>query len=104
MAKSVPRKRARMSLPGFQAVFEDELELIRARRGEAADPAAGKEWGTERALGLKLVGLALSGGGIRSASFNLGLLQALAKHGILARCDYLSTVSGGGYIGCCLSS
>ncbi len=51
-----------------------------------------------------LVGLAFSGGGIRSATFNLGLLQALAKQGILPYCDYLSTVSGGGYIGSCLSS
>ena len=46
-----------------------------------------------------LVGLALSGGGIRSATFNLGLLQALARQNILRYCDYLSTVSGGGYIG-----
>jgi len=51
-----------------------------------------------------LVGLALSGGGIRSATFNLGLLQALAKRKVLQYCDYLSTVSGGGYIGSCLSS
>ncbi len=45
------------------------------------------------------VGLALSGGGIRSATFNLGLLQGLNKYGILHMVDYLSTVSGGGYIG-----
>jgi hypothetical protein len=51
-----------------------------------------------------LVGLALSGGGIRSATFNLGLLQGLAREGVLRFCDYLSTVSGGGYIGSCLSS
>ena len=51
-----------------------------------------------------MVGLALSGGGIRSATFNLGLLQALARQNILRYCDYLSTVSGGGYIGSCLSS
>jgi len=51
-----------------------------------------------------LVGLALSGGGIRSATFNLGVLQALAAAGILRRVDYLSTVSGGGFIGGCLSS
>ena len=50
------------------------------------------------------VGLALSGGGIRSATFNLGLLQALARKGVLRFCDYLSTVSGGGYIGSCLTS
>lgn len=44
------------------------------------------------------VGLAFSGGGIRSATFNLGVLQALADLKLLYRADYLSTVSGGGYI------
>lgn len=44
------------------------------------------------------VGLAFSGGGIRSATFNLGILQALAKNNLLRTFDYLSTVSGGGYI------
>src|SRR5438093_940335 len=44
-------------------------------------------------------GLALSGGGIRSATFNLGLLQALAQLGVLRQVNYLSTVSGGGYVG-----
>lgn len=57
--------------------------------------------------------LALSGGGIRSATFGLGVLQALArapspvterKNPLLADFDYLSTVSGGGYIGSFLSS
>ena len=46
-----------------------------------------------------LVGLAFSGGGIRSATFNLGVLQALARARLLRAFDYLSTVSGGGYIG-----
>jgi predicted acylesterase/phospholipase RssA len=45
------------------------------------------------------IGLAFSGGGIRSATFNLGILQALAKSKLLHKFDYLSTVSGGGYIG-----
>jgi hypothetical protein len=46
-----------------------------------------------------LVGLALSGGGIRSATFSLGLLQGLREKNLLKIFDYLSTVSGGGYIG-----
>ncbi len=46
-----------------------------------------------------LSGIALSGGGIRSASFCLGVLQALSYAGWLKKLDYLSTVSGGGYIG-----
>ncbi|WP_257167843.1 patatin-like phospholipase family protein [Bradyrhizobium sp. SRS-191] len=44
-------------------------------------------------------GIGLSGGGIRSATFSLGALQALVAHGLLAKFDYISTVSGGGYIG-----
>jgi hypothetical protein len=45
------------------------------------------------------IGLAFSGGGIRSATFNLGILQGMARRGLLKHVDYLSTVSGGGYIG-----
>jgi hypothetical protein len=48
--------------------------------------------------------LCLSGGGIRSATFALGLVQGLARAGLLERFHYLSTVSGGGYIGSWLSS
>jgi hypothetical protein len=48
--------------------------------------------------------LCLSGGGIRSATFALGVTQGFARHGLLAKFDYLSTVSGGGYIGSWLSA
>ena len=48
--------------------------------------------------------LCLSGGGIRSATFALGLMQGLARHNLLDKFDYLSTVSGGGYIGSWLSA
>jgi Patatin-like phospholipase len=50
------------------------------------------------------IGLALSGGGIRSATFSLGVLVALARRGVLPQIDYLSTVSGGGYLGSFLSA
>src|SRR4051812_22430777 len=72
--------------------------------------------GETRLLGKSFFGLTLSGGGIRSATFSLGVLQALAKASappfvdanagtgaaktpLLKIFDYLSTVSGGGYIG-----
>ena len=55
--------------------------------------------GTEDAIGL-----AVSGGGIRSATFALGVIQQLARKGILYQVDYLSTVSGGGYLGAFISS
>ena len=48
--------------------------------------------------------LCISGGGIRSATFALGALQGLADLGILQNFDYLSTVSGGGYIGSWLTA
>lgn len=53
---------------------------------------------------LNLAGLCFSGGGIRSATFNLGVLQAMADLKLLHRIDYLSTVSGGGYIGSWLAA
>ncbi|MCK6681158.1 MAG: patatin-like phospholipase family protein [Thermoanaerobaculia bacterium] len=53
----------------------------------------------DKRLLTKPVGLAISGGGIRSATFGLGVVQGLARAGVLRRIDYLSTVSGGGFIG-----
>ena len=50
------------------------------------------------------LGLALSGGGIRSATLSLGLVQGFSRYDRLFDFDYLSTVSGGGYFGCFLSS
>lgn len=78
-------------------VLEAEKGEIRQRRSNAGweiQAADGKPGDKEEHLGL-----AFSGGGIRSATLNLGILQGLAQAGILPRVDYLSTVSGGGYIG-----
>jgi hypothetical protein len=83
----------------FADVAAAEAQWIEVRRraagagqGEGASPSA-----------VPLVGLALSGGGIRSAAFNMGVLQTLARSGLMPRIDYLSTVSGGGYVGSCLT-
>jgi hypothetical protein len=51
-----------------------------------------------------LSALCISGGGIRSATFGLGVIQSLAEQGLLEQFDYLSTVSGGGYIGSWLTA
>src|SRR4051812_7256493 len=86
-------------------VFPAEMESIAARR-HAADskrPAATSPGGGP-STDHQLVGLALSGGGIRSATFSLGVLRALEHRGLLRHVDYLSTVSGGGFIGACLSA
>lgn len=99
------------------AVFPAEYQTIMARRREVArrvavrggqpavEPPDRSEAGPlVPSVKLRMFGLAFSGGGIRSATFNLGLVQALAKQGLLPRIDYLSTVSGGGYVGSCLSA
>ncbi|MGI9434507.1 MAG: patatin-like phospholipase family protein [Geminicoccaceae bacterium] len=74
-------------------------------RLEAASDAAGSDAAESGTDGESpyLVGLALSGGGIRSATFSLGVMQRLSRAGILKHVDYLSTVSGGGYIGSALT-
>jgi hypothetical protein len=77
-------------------------DVLKARWGlgqPVDDNAAGGGNAVVRAHQARLLGLAFSGGGIRSATFNLGVLQALARLGLLRHVDYLSTVSGGGYIG-----
>jgi hypothetical protein len=56
------------------------------------------------ALKEKRAALCISGGGIRSATFGLGILQGLARCGLLEKFHYLSTVSGGSYIGAWLST
>lgn len=53
----------------------------------------------ELQLPQQAVGLALSGGGIRSATLSLGILRALSEHKLIHKIDILSTVSGGGYTG-----
>lgn len=76
-------------------ILRKELDQIDERR---------KRYGLKTTLDSpKLTGLALSGGGIRSATFALGVMQALARADLLHRFDYLSTVSGGGYIGSSLT-
>jgi Patatin-like phospholipase len=91
-------------------VYPAELRAIRDRRkvwGLESRPeleqAATAESGASPNPEHGAAGLAFSGGGIRSATFNLGILQVLAKRGLLKWFDYLSTVSGGGYIGSSLT-
>src|SRR6266480_744051 len=61
-------------------------------------------WAAIHGLKEKRSALCMSGGGLRSATFGLGILQGLARCGLLDKFDYLSTVSGGGYIGSWLSA
>ncbi len=72
-------------------------ELLEKERKEIADLRSLRK--LDLPANAPVVGLAFSGGGIRSATINLGILQGLAKYDLLKRIDYLSTVSGGGYIG-----
>ena len=115
----------RMSLGGARGTkieFTTE-ETLRAEanaiHGEApTETDTGAEF-YRKLNGLDSAALCLSGGGIRSAAFGLGVIQALAAHprsgastdpsvaaaqSLLAKFHFLSTVSGGGYIGSWLSA
>ena len=81
----------------FKSVFAEEREIIKQQRENREDTNL-KEKDPDT-----LIGLAISGGGIRSASFALGVLQSLDENNKLRSIDYLSTVSGGGYIGASLT-
>lgn len=70
----------------WEEVWQEEIAVIKKRR-QLEEPAQEH-----------LVGLALSGGGIRSATFALGVLESLKAKGLLKQVDYLSSVSGGGYV------
>jgi hypothetical protein len=72
--------------------------------GASEDAKLRKIYELIHALPRKRSALCFSGGGIRSATFALGLTQGLARCGVLNKFDYLSTVSGGGYIGSWLTA
>lgn len=72
-------------------VLETEQEILTERR----KVHFGKEFA--ESLDENRFGIALSGGGIRSAVINLGVLKTLQRFNILKQADYLSSVSGGGY-------
>ncbi|MBB3609861.1 GMC oxidoreductase [Rhizobium sp. BK602] len=85
--------------PAYPSEMEQrEAAAIHRRRGQLDAVADPKEL-APTSLPEDCIGLALSGGGIRSATYALGVLQALAATGILRRVDFLSSASGGGYIG-----
>ncbi|MDP1646445.1 MAG: hypothetical protein Q8L71_13300 [Thiobacillus sp.] len=77
-----------------------DWDSVHAQERAAIREPDGRHDGPDRPL----TGLAFSGGGIRSATFNLGVTQALAELRLLRQFDYLSCVSGGGYIGGWLSA
>jgi hypothetical protein len=95
-------------------------QLIAANRDARMDPSSARvlerekpyisEWRRVAAAGRDpdgvvntLAGIALSGGGVRSATFALGVVEAFAAQNLMLRFDYLSTVSGGGYLGSSLT-
>ena len=85
--------RSRFAHPKAEEIDQAEHAHVAARRGASPDAPL-----------LDGIGLALSGGGIRSATFCLGVAQVLAEKRLLPRFDYISTVSGGGYFGSFMSN
>lgn len=108
MAKACLGKRLKSGV-GQQVRFTGKTAEEQAKLIEDINKEEHKEIRRKRSLDDKApitnaAGLALSGGGIRSATFCLGVAQILARRGLFRGLDYLSTVSGGGYFGAFLSS
>ena len=92
-----PGDRQRLLRLLLEEIFPAELAKSHERRLEAV-------YHEIHAAPQGLAALCLSGGGVRSAVFALGVLQGLARRRLLHQLDYLSTVSGGGYLGGLLSA
>jgi hypothetical protein len=97
-----------MSIKKFNEIFPIEIAAINERRSfHKRGRVMLEEEGRQRdqtpilrpTADSKLTGLVLSGGGIRSAALCLGAMQALDAHGLMSKFDYVSSVSGGAYIG-----
>ena len=98
---------AKILIVGEQSTFKTTEDVLRAEYeaiwGDTL-PQTGFEASYRTDVQKKeQAALCLSGGGIRSAAFSLGVIQVLAYRGLLTQFQYLSTVSGGGYIGGWLS-
>lgn len=103
-------------IPDIGPVLEKEMGKRKSRRGQAAEEfeatlntekLSASQSAYKDALaseGRKPIGLAFSGGGIRSATFNLGLVQGLSRYRMLPWVDYVSSVSGGGFTAGCMTS
>ena len=89
------------AVPFRETLREEYRELIERRKRRHSRHERGF---SADGVPLDLTGLALSGGGVRSAAFCLGALQAINAAGALSQVDYLSTVSGGGFVGGALSA
>lgn len=110
----MPHKRSGNESPPSSAplplyrVLEEEYERLHGGPVPAVGQVSGSKQRLENVIGeihaRAHTALCLSGGGIRSATFALGVLQGLARRGLLDKFDYLSTVSGGGYVGGWLSA
>jgi len=90
-AQGLAEKRSQAAIDDFEDTVlpVERATISEQRKARGFTPTVEDEY----------TGLALSGGGIRSASFALGVLEALHASGELKKVDYLSTVSGGGYMG-----
>lgn len=89
----IPATRAGVDAQTSKAMNDAERSAINERR---------KTYKLEDST--QAAGLAISGGGIRSATFALGVLVALSKRNLLPQFDYMSTVSGGGFVGSFLTA
>src|SRR5262245_8802404 len=79
------------ALPPTYRQAKSEIEREHASKADRNEPLVAELY--KQIHRQKRSALCLSGGGIRSATFALGVMQGLARHGLLEKFHYLSTVS-----------
>ncbi|HSE37871.1 MAG TPA: patatin-like phospholipase family protein, partial [Blastocatellia bacterium] len=106
----MPKRGSETPPLSLSQVLKDEYEKLHGAArlnypdGASEDERLSTIYSLIHSLNPKRTALCISGGGIRSATFALGIVQGLARCGVLDKFDYLSTVSGGGYIGSWLTA
>jgi predicted acylesterase/phospholipase RssA len=82
---------ASLALSACAFVEPDRIHYVVAPPGPAASPVPAPP--SQETF----VGVALSGGGSRAATFSAAALEALHEHGLLSQTTHVSSVSGGGF-------
>lgn len=92
-------------LSGCQSYDIKEVHFPRGEVGVLNNEDRNELYKPENTVGAEYeLGISLSGGGMRSASFSMGILAGLSDTNVIKELDFLSTVSGGGYAGYFLMS
>jgi hypothetical protein len=98
----ITRHKQDLSSVTLDDIFRHELSSINCRRQSLGRPTIDPS--ARRSVNNNLIGMSVSGGGVRAATVCLGIMQIFIKRGFFRQTYYLSSVSGGGYFAGAISN